>query len=342
MKKMVLGIFVVSVAVGMDCLLVSCGKKQPAQTPTQQESPANGNGIQPDAGTVVVQQESLTDTSSVQTSAAETATDTEKVSENIVPQAEPAEVTADGDKNTLVLSADNIIPTSPVVAAGGSFRITGKNSKLYAKDKLAVKSDSVYRLNATVKNTGTVATRAYIGYRYYDEANNILDSKAYPYQKNKESFSVYHFPNDDDSSFVINKMPKTWAKKCRIAYGILGDGKDVPSVKLLDGAIVDIVPLDNGTALVKMDKPIAGKIKMLDKVRIHGVGGAFIYMNTKVLQPGEAETFTSEIAQDPDSREYSSKAISAGVAFINPIILSYSVDSGEENTVEVSNWSVAY
>ena len=83
-------------------------------------------------------------------------------------------------------------------------------------------------------------------------------------------------------------------------------------------------------------------IKEGTKVRIHGVGGSYLYTNLKVLQPGEEQVFTSTIEKDESSCEYSSKAFPRGVYYVVPLILSYSIDSSKVNTIQIYDYAISY
>ena len=93
---------------------------------------------------------------------------------------------------------------------------------------------------------------------------------------------------------------------------------------------------------ITIDKPVKTALKMGAKIRIHKMSGGFLYTNSKVLQPGEEEVFTSSIKKDDTFLQFSPEAFSRGVYAVKPLILSYSVDNNEENIVVISDYTVSY
>ena len=91
-----------------------------------------------------------------------------------------------------------------------------------------------------------------------------------------------------------------------------------------------------------MSKPLTSDIKKGTSVRIHGLDGQYLYSIIKRLNPGEEEVFTASIKQDDMFLQYSSKSISRGVYYIIPLLLSYSLDPQEDNSILIEDYSVTY
>ena len=91
-----------------------------------------------------------------------------------------------------------------------------------------------------------------------------------------------------------------------------------------------------------MSSPLSEPIAKGAKVRINGLNSGNLYTDSKVLQPGEEAFFNSKIQKDDNYLAYSSKAFSRGIYYVKPVILSFSIDSKEDNTIQIKDFSVSY
>ena len=117
---------------------------------------------------------------------------------------------------------------------------------------------------------------------------------------------------------------------------------DIPECSFADGTIVDVKEIEDGHAEITLSKPVMKVLEKGTKVRVHGAIGTYIYMNIVKLQPGQEELLSSTIAKDDTFLQYSSKAFSRGVYYAVPIILSYSSDPNNDNTILITDFSISY
>jgi len=218
--------------------------------------------------------------------------------------------------------------------------VSGEKSVLFAKQYIPVPKENRIDLDVTVKNIGTTQTQIYVGFAYYDKDKKFIGGGCYPYKNINQCLKVLSV-DEEKCSFLVNSLPK-WEKNCTIAFNATEDLSDVPNLNLMDGKITDVKEKADGTAEVFMDRPLNKVISIGSVVRVHAIPGSYVYMNIKSLAPGEEYRFVSSIAQSKVYHRYSNNAISAKVHYIKPLVLSYSVNPVERNTIEISNWSVTY
>ena len=84
--------------------------------------------------------------------------------------------------------------------------------------------------------------------------------------------------------------------------------------------------------------PLNKEIIKGTKLRIHGLGGSYIYTASKLLQPGDEETLNSTIQKDESILQYSPKALPRGVYYVVPLILSYSINADLENQIMIKDF----
>ena len=117
---------------------------------------------------------------------------------------------------------------------------------------------------------------------------------------------------------------------------------DIPNTSVTD-RVVEIKQLDNGQAEILLEKALNTQLKKGDKVRVHGAtNGTYLYTSHLLLHPGEEKSVSSTIQKDDDNLEYSPKALPRGVCYVVPLILSYSSDSNEDNTILINDFSVSF
>lgn len=220
-----------------------------------------------------------------------------------------------------------------------AFTLKGKNSKILSK-KLIVVSDKPVETSARVKNIGDKPTHIYVGFIVYTKDKVELRGNNFPYKNLNNVLTVVS--SEAGSNSVIVNSYSEWTKNCYLALNAEEDLYDVPNTTFADGRIVEVKKLSDGKAEITMDKPFKTALETGTKVRIHGVMEGYLYTNNKILQPGEEEVFISSIKKNGSFQQYSSKAFSRGVYSVRPVVLSYSVDANEENTVVISDYTVSY
>ena len=251
------------------------------------------------------------------------------------------------NKNTSFLSSpgvlkinrDGVNVSSATLSEGNAIEVKGKRTRLFSNTFLIV-SDKDVETSVKVKNVGDKPTRIYVGYAVYNKQQVMFDGRNYPYKDSSSVLTVVSSEAGSDK-IIVDSYPE-WAKSCYLALNAEEDLFDVPSTTFADGRIVEVKKLDDGKAEITMEKPFKTALEAGAKVRIHGRAGTYLYMHNKVLQPGEEEVFTSTIKKDNTFLQYSPKAFSRGVYSVKPLILSYSVDANEENTIVISDYTVSY
>ena len=228
---------------------------------------------------------------------------------------------------------------SPSAAGGNAIELKGRQSRILSKRSILV-SDKPLATSVTIENVGSKPTRVYVGFAVSTKNRTELRGNHYPYKNISKVLTVVS--SEAGSDKLIVDSYSDWAKNCCLALHAEEDLFDVPNTTLANGRIVEVKKLDNGTAEITMDKPFGTAPEPGTKVRIHGAVGGYLYTGNKVLQPGEKEVFTSSIKKDNAFLQFSNKAFSRGVYSVKPLVLSYSVDPNDENTVVISDFTVSY
>jgi hypothetical protein len=216
---------------------------------------------------------------------------------------------------------------------------TGKLTRIYSNKRILI-ADNECNSAIKIKNIGNTPTQLYVGYEIFSKEGLHLDGRNYPFDINEPILSVRdHVAND--AKIIVDHYPK-WGKNCYLSLNAKEDFSDVPTTDLADGKILDVKKKINGFAEIIMDKPQSKTIPPGTKVRINGFNGSYIYTNKKELQPNEEYLFCAKIKKDNDSFQYSSDAFSRGVYYVIPLILSYSSNREQENTILIEDYSVSY
>jgi len=239
----------------------------------------------------------------------------------------------------LELNRDNVGVISAVLGEGSALEFRGKQAGIISKNYILVSNRPV-ETSVRVKNVGDKPTHVYVGFAAYTKNKDLLKGPNYPYKNLNKVLKVVS--SEAGSKSIIVDAYSDWARNCYLALDAEEDLFDVPNTTLAEGRIVEVKKLADGKAEITMEKPFKTALETGKKVRIHGMYGAYIYTNNKILQPGAEEVFTSSIKKDNSFLQYSSKAFSRGVYSVRPLILSHSVDANEENTVAVSDYTVSY
>lgn len=222
-----------------------------------------------------------------------------------------------------------------------SFIITGKQSRCTTKKMIAISPDNEVTTSVKIKNIGNKPTNIRIGFQVYTKDRVILYPNNYPNDISSKSLEVVS-SNSDSNKIIVDSYYANWHKDCFVALDAKEDYSDIPNRSFVDGQIVDMKKLPNGQAEITLNKPLKTALKTGAKIRIHGRIGAYIYISRQDLQPGEEKTFTSSIQKDESFYLYSRQAFSRGVYYIRPVILSYSLNENDENTIQISDYSVSY
>jgi len=243
--------------------------------------------------------------------------------------------------NSEVFSKDQLTIRNAQISSSDndSFSLTGKNTFTTSNDLFPVSSSNNLRLTATVKNNGDARTRVFLGYIFYDIDQNQIGSEMYPFKDTDRILTVLNI-NQNKTILSVDSLP-AWKEKCTVAIHAKEDLSDIPNNTLLNGEIVDVQQMNDGTVQIKMNKPIQLPDYKNTTIRINNPRGAYAYTNIKVLEPGESFTFASCIAKYDTYHRYSSHAISKGVYYVKPLLLSYSL-ADEYNTILVSDFSLNY
>lgn len=252
------------------------------------------------------------------------------------------------NKNSLFLASPgvlkinyNSIATSEQAKEEGLsvFSITGKNSKVFS-DKRILTSNTPISSSVTIKNIGDKDTRIFTGYSVYTKEGILLKGNNYPYKNNNKVLNV--ISTFEEGKKILVDSYSDWSKGIYLALNAKEDMSDIPNTSMA-GRIIEIKQLDNGQAEILLENAPGVQLKKDDKVRIHGPSGAYLYTTSNsLLRPGEEKVFSSTIQKDDNYLEYSSKALSRGVYYVVPLILSYSTDPNEDNTILISNFTISY
>ena len=239
----------------------------------------------------------------------------------------------------LKVSKDSVLPSAKTRLGESDFEITGVQSQILTQKNILV-SDNTIKTTVTVKNVGNTSSRLYIGYSVQAKDGKKIDSRNYPYNNANKILHVVS-AEKGSKSIIVDSVAEC-SKGCKLVQDAKEDLSDIPNFNLIGDQIEEFRTLENGNMEIIMNAPLKNEVEKGTKVRIHGKGGAFVYMNNKTLKPGEEETFTSSIQKDDAYLEYSPKALSRGVYYVKPVILSHTSGSTEENTVLIEDYNVSY
>lgn len=220
-----------------------------------------------------------------------------------------------------------------------SFSVIGKRSVISTKKSFFVE-DKNFTVSVKIKNTGKSATKVYMGYQVYSDKFVQINSGSYPYKDINKVLNVIS-SEKGSNSIVVDSYPE-WRKGCLISLNAKEDMSDIPSLSFLDGKIVEVKELNDGKAEIIMDKAISNTLKHGDKIRINRESGKYLYTGVKDLQPGEEEVFSHTMKKNNGFLQYSKEAFSRGVFYIRPLILSFSLDSKEYNTIQIIDYVIRY
>ena len=240
----------------------------------------------------------------------------------------------------LEISRNDVTPSRLTRLDEKMFVLMGKQSNIKSNKKILISNKSI-KTSVKVKNIGESSTRVYIGYTLFAKDNTNLDAKNYPYNKDVNESLTVNLAKEGSNSIFVDSYPK-WKKNSYIGLNAKDDLSDIPTNKLLDGRVVDVTKIDDNSTEITIDKPLKNSLEVGSKIRILGLSGSFFYTNVKDLKPGEEESFFSEVQLDNQLLQYIPKAFPRGTFFVQPIILSYSLNSNEENVVLISDYKISF
>ena len=199
--------------------------------------------------------------------------------------------------------------------------------------------DTPIKYSVKLKNIGDAPARIYVGYTAYTNTGKKVDTSNYPISDKAETIKVLSV--DESNNSLLLKTNAVPGKRSIIAYNVKDDFSDLPNFNLLPGEINETHKESDGTVRVAMSKPLEQKIKEEDTVRVHARGGTYIYINNKVLTPGEEYSLTSVVKKSDQSIVFRSDDCPKDVMYITPVLLSNSTEDSE-NTIQINEFSVEY
>ena len=242
-------------------------------------------------------------------------------------------------KKTYNISSNDVDLKRGKIIKTDNFIVEGKNSMIFAKDFIHVSSNNRLDLSVTVKNVGENDTTIYVGYAFYDKNKVLIEANCYPADYVNSVLTVESV-NSEKAFIIVDKQPQ-WKKNYSIAMNASNDLSDIPNSNLLDALVTNVEYLHQGKAKIELNKTLGGDIVPGTKIRLHRISGPYIYKGIKALSPGEVYFNQSSIAKYDSYLYYNANAISKGVYYVKPLILSYST-SNNPNSIKIINWSLKY
>ena len=220
-----------------------------------------------------------------------------------------------------------------------SFSATGKRFSLVSKNKIYVSNNTLSN-SVTVKNIGDTPTDIFLGYAPYTKNGKLIDQRNNPYKSNK--ILKVLSAEKGSNTITVDSAPE-WEKGCYLALDAKEDLSDFPNYSFVDGTIQDVKKIDNNHFEIIFSDPNQKEIKAGTPVRVqYRAGATYVYTKTKRLLPGEEVTLSSDITKDNTYLKVSSQKLCYGTHYVVPILLSFSVDKTEDNTVQITNYTISY
>ena len=194
----------------------------------------------------------------------------------------------------------------------------------------------------TIMNIGKVPARVLTGFATYSYEGTLLDRKNYPY---KNSNHVLHVVDSkkNSNSIIVDSCPQ-WDVNCSLAFNAQNDLSDIPNLTLAEGVIKQVNMLPNGNAEIILDKPLDIPLDKGSKIRVHGIGGDYLYTNDVTLQPGEETVLSSLMHKEGEnSRGYPSSAFPKDAYYVAPIVLSWCLPGAvSDNSIEIKQFQISF
>lgn len=234
----------------------------------------------------------------------------------------------------------SIVSSKQTGSDSHTFSISGKSFYAFFK-KFFLLFDNPITESVTIKNVGENDVRVYIGYAPYTKERVQINNKITPYNNINKVLNVLS-SEADSNKIVVDSYPE-WAKNCFVALNAKNDLSDFPNYNVLDGTITEVNKIDDGKAEIILSKPTKNPIETGTQIRIQGPTAApFIYVEQKLLSPGEEATFESSLSKDDEFYQFSPKAFCKGIHYVQPVIVGVSVDPKEESTIQISNFTLSH
>lgn len=240
---------------------------------------------------------------------------------------------------TLNITKNDITVNRSTIVGDTDITISGKQSEVFTKKKIAFFENGI-KVSVKIKNIGTNNTTVYTGIAMYSKTRENLSIMHFPYGADSKTLKVVS-AKKGNNTIIVDSYPN-WSKSCHLALNAKEDLSDLPNTSLADGDILKIEKMDNGHGKITMSKPLQVELPPGTKVRVHGAYSGQNYKKSKMLQPGEEATFSYEIQKDENFYHFSSQAIPRGVYYVRPVVFSYSVTPQEENTIQISDYTISY
>ena len=243
---------------------------------------------------------------------------------------------------TFTVSGDSIfgIDTTDIKIDGNSFSVTGIVSKIQSNNKIIVR-DNVLSCSLKIKNIGTTPTHVYMGYAPYTKAGKRINCRSNPFGATNNVFKVIS-SSPNSNILLIDGCPE-WKRGCVVAINAKEDLSDFPNNSFVGGSIVDVKIINDNQAEIYLSKPIDKILEKGTQARIQSPdGNTYIYTSDLVLQPGEETELTSTIKKDDQFLLYSPEAFCRGTYYVQPVVISYSINRKDENTILISDYIVKY
>lgn len=228
---------------------------------------------------------------------------------------------------------------SSPVGNSGDFTAKGIQSVIISAKNIYTTEKDI-NVSVKIKNVGNTDTKIMLGFAVYNKEHIWLNFMHYPYKNINKVIQVIS-AEKDSSTILVDSYPD-WSKGGLIALNAKEDLSDIPNTFLLSSKILDIKKLENGQASITLDKPLDSAIEKGTKIRINSNGAGYLTMVSNILKPGEEVVLTATGKKDENCLEYTPKAFSRGAYYVQPLIMSYSVDQKTENTVLISDFVVSY
>lgn len=220
-----------------------------------------------------------------------------------------------------------------------TFSVSGALSVILSRRNIYV-SDNTINVSVKIKNIGENNTKAILGFAVYNKNHVWLNFKHYPYNNINKVLTVVSA--DKGSSKILVDSYPDWIKGGYLVLNAKEDLSDIPNDNLLSSRVSEVNKTENGQAEILLDKPLDQTLEKGMKLRINGIGEGYLATASKVIKPDEEVVLSSTIQKDDEFFQYSPKALSKGVYYIKPLIMSYSEDQKTENTVLISDFIVTY
>ena len=240
----------------------------------------------------------------------------------------------------LSLTRDNSYVSFRGHFAEDGFKVIGTNSIIHSSKNILV-SDNKITTSVKVKNSGNEATKIYVGFAVFTKNKKTLDAQNYPYNEENQILTVVS-SEMNSNTITVDSCPK-WAKNCMLALNVKEDYSDLPNFNFINGRILDIKQLPDGHAEITMDEPLKERIESGTKIRVHGGKGSGLrYTTSAPLPPNEEVILNASIQKDDNAVRFSPSVFPKGTYYVEPVLLSYSVESDKENTIVISDYTVSY